>query len=142
MSLTMAIFFMFRTLVEYRKNNMEFVSLLDDNIICITPFVNIDGYLFLERKYRRSKEFSLVRKNRNRAPDNDCPKYDYLFVLTTYIQGTNLVLTLTGTMTTLGVRMIRGALLINVSKRTEDRLLFRSQRPRLLRNLLRSTWII
>lgn len=73
MSLSMIAFFLFRVLVEYHKDEKEYTQLVNNNIICIIPAVNVDGYNYIEEQFNKSQAFVKIRKNRN-LPNVRCGK--------------------------------------------------------------------
>lgn len=75
MSLSMQMFLLQKILVEYHKNDEEYVTLLQKNILCFLPFVNIDGYNLIVKTYKKTKNFVPIRKNRNTSGNQQCKKY-------------------------------------------------------------------
>ncbi len=69
----MLMFLFHKMVVGYQNGEAEFVNLLENNIICFIPFVNIDGYQHIVRKFKETKKLTMVRKNRNNGTSN-CPR--------------------------------------------------------------------
>jgi len=65
MSLSMQMFLLHKILVDYHNNEEEYVNLLQNNIICLLPFVNIDGYSLIVKTFKETEKFIPIRKNRN-----------------------------------------------------------------------------
>jgi len=61
----MQMFLLHKILVDYHNNEEEYVNLLQNNIICLLPFVNIDGYSLIVKTFKETNKFIPIRKNRN-----------------------------------------------------------------------------
>lgn len=65
MSLDMLMYTFFRMIFEYQRNTPEYVNLLNDNIICFIPAINIDAYEESVNVYKTTGKFRPIRRNRN-----------------------------------------------------------------------------
>lgn len=63
----MIVYTFLRIVIENNKGTPEYVDLLKNSKICTIPIVNIDGYLFIEKKFKETGSLLEIRKNRRQT---------------------------------------------------------------------------
>lgn len=71
-SISMTLYYLLRTVYGYFSKDPEAWALLNSTTLLIIPVVNVDGFVYISSKFKKTGELSYIRKNRN-----DGKKQDY-----------------------------------------------------------------
>jgi len=68
-----------KILVGYSQGDAEMVNLVDNNVVCWIPVINVDSYTETLKTYKETGEIRGIRRNRNNNVMCDKSKIDHYF---------------------------------------------------------------
>jgi murein tripeptide amidase MpaA len=79
-SITMALYFLLRTVYSYSIGDKATKDLLESSSLYFIPIFNVDGFKYISDDFKKSKDLLYIRKNRNDGVKDGytgCPQDEY-----------------------------------------------------------------